>query len=177
MYEPYDTKIDFRSTMFGGKNDQYEIHAEGFGTPYHLIFVMHGFRGSHHDMNMIWNFIMVRFPKSRPYLCTSVENFSDNPSHGILSLGKILAEEVADEVKKVSKPGRDVKISFIGHSLGGLIIRAAIQNLEKLRDNFHALITLATPHCGYIHSKSKLLSAGIWVYDKISNNPVLSQIR
>lgn len=61
-------------------------------------------------------------------------------------MGKVLAIEVSQEIVRASKPGRDIKISFVGHSLGGLLIRCAITHLSRYRDNFNALITLATPH-------------------------------
>jgi len=38
-------------------------------------------------------------------------------------------------------------------------------------------MTLGTPHCGYIHSNSKLLSTGIWLAEKFTKDTILSQIR
>lgn len=171
-----ETRMNFKSTCFN-VTEADDHHSENGGIPYHVIFIVHGFRGKHNDMNKIWNNIMLRFPKCKPYLCSSLESLANNTDHDIVSMGKVLAIEITQEIVRVSKPGRDVKISFIGHSLGGLLIRCAITHLARYRDHFNALITLATPHCGYMHSSSKLLSAGIWVYDKITNNPVLNQIR
>ena len=69
------------------------------------------------------------------------------------------------------------KISMIGHSLGGLVIRTAIKHLKRYKERFHTLITLGTPHWGYVHSKSRLLSVGMWFYDKMSKDQLLTQIR
>lgn len=41
-----------------------------------------------------------------------------------------------------------IRLSFFGHSLGGVLIRVAIIHLEKYYENFHSFITLATPHVG-----------------------------
>ena len=38
-------------------------------------------------------------------------------------------------------------------------------------------MTLGTPHCGYLHSSSKLLSTGMWLVEKLTNNSIISQIR
>mmetsp|Transcript_7715 Transcript_7715/g.8724 ORF Transcript_7715/g.8724 Transcript_7715/m.8724 type:complete len:82 (-) Transcript_7715:98-343(-) len=38
-------------------------------------------------------------------------------------------------------------------------------------------MTLGTPHCGYLHSNSKLLSTGMWFVEKFTKNPIISQIR
>ena len=62
--------------------------------------------------------------------------------------------------------GENFKLSFIGHSLGGLIIRAALPRLEKYRYNMKLLITLSTPHLGYFFHNSVLNKAGMWALSK-----------
>ena len=52
------------------------------------------------------------------------------------------------------------RISFVGHSLGGLIIRAAIPNLKEYSKKLFCYISLCTPHLGYIFTKSKLVDVG-----------------
>ena len=44
------------------------------------------------------------------------------------------------------------RISFIGHSLGGLIIRACLPELEKFSRKMWAFVTLSSPHLGYLYS-------------------------
>lgn len=55
------------------------------------------------------------------------------------------------------------RITFIGHSLGGLIIRAALPHLELYRDKMHGYLSLCSPHLGYMYKSSKLFNAGLWV--------------
>ena len=91
-------------------------------TSTHLIVLVHGFQGSSTDMRIIKNLICIHFP-SNLYLC-SMYNENDTES-SIYTLGSRLAKEINDFLIEncVMHLG---KITFIGHSLGGLIIRAAL---------------------------------------------------
>ena len=51
-------------------------------------------------------------------------------------------------------------MSFIGHSLGGLIIRSALEHLEKFSPKMHLYMTLSSPHLGYMYNSSKIIDAG-----------------
>lgn len=74
-------------------------------------------------------------------------------------MGTRLAAEVDYEIGKHS----DIpQICFLGHSMGGLIIRAALPRLKKYKDHFHSLITLSSPHLGFLYSTSTLIDAGLW---------------
>lgn len=54
------------------------------------------------------------------------------------------------------------RVSFIGHSMGGLIVRAALaeKEMKPLWRQFHAYISLATPHLGTLFADSSLVSTG-----------------
>lgn len=146
------------------------------GEPTHLVFFVHGFKGTHMDMYYLWNMLVLRCPKINPILCRSIENKTDDVNFNIDKLGKLLSEEVINEIDQHTDDD-NFKISFVGHSLGGLVIRSAIRRLGIYQDNFQTLMTVGTPHWGYMHSKSRLLSLGIWIYDKTVTNPVLKQLR
>ena len=66
--------------------------------------------------------------------------------NGISSLGKIVAKEIKEEILKVKTMGKLGQISMIGHSMGGLVIRDALQYLRRYKNRLHTLITLGTPH-------------------------------
>lgn len=53
-----------------------------------------------------------------------------------------------------------VRVSFIGHSLGGLIIRAALPYLKEYQDCFFTYMSLSTPHLGLVYGNSSLVDAG-----------------
>lgn len=52
-------------------------------------------------------------------------------------------------------------MSFIGYSLGGLIVRAALPHLEKYSSKMHLIMTFCTPHLGYMYHSNKLVETGI----------------
>jgi alpha-beta hydrolase superfamily lysophospholipase len=60
------------------------------------------------------------------------------------------------------------RLTFIGYSMGGLVVRAALPYLDKFKDKMHGLMTLCSPHLGYMysHKSSKLFNAGMWVFRK-----------
>ena len=52
------------------------------------------------------------------------------------------------------------RISFIGHSLGGVIIRSALPFLEIYKNQMYTFFSLASPHLGYMYNSSKVIDAG-----------------
>lgn len=82
-------------------------------------------------------------------------------------MGRRLADELHRFMLSLNELSVIERISFIGHSLGGIIIRAALQYLGDLAEKFHILMTLSTPHLGYRSTKVKLFSTGLWIYKKI----------
>jgi triacylglycerol esterase/lipase EstA (alpha/beta hydrolase family) len=65
------------------------------------------------------------------------------------------------------------KISFIGHSLGGLIIRSALMFLEEIKEKLFTYMTLSSPHLGYFYGGSKLVSTGMWFLKKWKKSVIL----
>ena len=57
------------------------------------------------------------------------------------------------------------RLSFVCHSLGGIVVRSALSEacLAPYLRHCYTLITLASPHCG-THQGSALVSTGLWVY-------------
>jgi poly(3-hydroxyalkanoate) synthetase len=68
------------------------------------------------------------------------------------------------------------KITLVGYSMGGLILRAALPYLEDFKDKLDAFVTLATPHIGYLTTHSKLLTAGMWIASKLNLNSSVAEI-
>ena len=91
-------------------------------------------------------------------------------------MGKKLAEEVHQYIRE-SCPGNQLgRLTFIGHSLGGLIIRAALPLLEKYKDKFHGFLTLCSPHLGYQYKSSKLFTTGMSLLKMWKKSVVLNQL-
>ena len=57
-------------------------------------------------------------------------------------------------------------MSFIGHSMGGLIIRGGLQYLSAYYSKFWTYVSLSSPHLGYLAHDSQLVNAGLWYLNK-----------
>lgn len=66
----------------------------------------------------------------------------------IKSMAMNLANEVQGAVLSKLGSKQPFLLSFLGHSLGGLIIRRALPLLAKYHQNLHTFVSLGTPHAG-----------------------------
>ncbi len=133
----------------------------------------HGFQGCSFDVRMIKNEISIALPEATFLCATANETDTDG---NIYDMGYRLAQEVHQYIRE-SCPGNQLgRISFIGHSLGGLIIRAALPYLDKLKDKMHGYLSICSPHLGYMYKSSKLINAGMWVIKKWKKSTSLSQL-
>ncbi|KAK9740496.1 hypothetical protein RND81_03G039900 [Saponaria officinalis] len=96
-------------------------------TPTHLIVMVNGIIGSAED----WRYAAKQFLKAYPHdviVHCSERNTSTSTFDGIDVMGERLADEVISVIQRYTHLS---KISFIGHSLGGLIARYAIALLHE----------------------------------------------
>lgn len=123
---------------------------------YNVFFLMHGLEASPFDMRIIRAAILYHIPKSYVFLMKE-NHHKTNQSLHILS--KEFAAEVSSIILTSMLPGKflnkleNIKIIFVGHSLGGLIIRNSLKHLLNYKDKFYAYISLNTPHLGCSESK------------------------
>ncbi|XP_030458915.1 uncharacterized protein LOC115679453 [Syzygium oleosum] len=99
----------------------------GGGAPEHLVIMVNGMVGSAED----WRFAAEQFVKKLPdkvIVHRSECNSSKLTFDGVDMMGERLAEEVLGVIRH--RPGVR-KISFIAHSLGGLVARYAIGRLYE----------------------------------------------
>lgn len=87
-------------------------------------------------------------------------------------MGAKLALEVDEYIKENCLENAFFHLSFIGYSLGGIIIRAALPILGKYKKNLKTYMTLSTPHLGLI--KSGIVSAGLWIFKKWNGSKALA---
>lgn len=104
----------------------------------------------------------LRNPNIFIYISQNNEGRTEGP---IEDLGHRLAVEVKNYIN--SKSLQDMEISFVGHSLGGLIIRASLKYLQLYKTKFKSFITLCSPHLSYIHHTSKLVTTSLWLMNKL----------
>jgi hypothetical protein len=55
------------------------------------------------------------------------------------------------------------KLTFAGHSLGGIITRTALNDLDNYKEYMHGYVSLGSPHLGYMYNSTSLFNAGMWV--------------
>ena len=69
-----------------------------------------------------------------------------------------------------------LKVSFVGFSLGGIIIRAALPYLDQLSEKFYTFVSLASPHLGYLFNSSILFDTGMWFIQMWKSSESLKQL-
>ena len=138
-----------------------------------LFVLVHGFQGNSFDMRLFKNHIGLLYPNSM-YLCSAANE--GNTEGDILEMGLRLSNEVKNYLQDWCPAGNVSSISFIGHSLGGLIIRAALPFLSQYAEKMKLYMTLSTPHLGYMYSDSKLVDAGLWFLKKWRKSQCLQQL-
>ena len=100
----------------------------------------------------------------------------DNTGLDLIQMGKKLANEVKNYIKEWNDGLIFKKISFIGHSIGGVIIRSALPHLAEFKDKLWMYISLGSPHLGHSYSDSFLIKTGIWVLKKWKGSICLEQL-
>jgi len=139
----------------------------------HLMILCHGFQGNSFDLRCFKNNISYLYPDTM-FLCASAnEDLTDGE---IAGMGVRLANEVKNYIDEWV-PGNNLgRLSFVGHSLGGLIIRSALPYLEQYASKMHLYMTLSSPHLGYMYQSSKLVDAGMWVLKKWKKSTCLKEL-
>lgn len=141
--------------------------------PSHLIVLVHGFQGSSFDVRLIRNQVAL----CRPDTLLMCSHMNEGETEGdIIQMGERLSEEVLQYIHEWCPKNSLKKISFIGHSLGGLIIRASLPHLQSLSEKFQFLLTFSSPHLGYMYNTSKLVDAGMWIIKKWKKSLSLKQL-
>ncbi|GFP87594.1 putative lipase yor059c [Phtheirospermum japonicum] len=127
--------------------------------PTHLIVMVNGIIGSAQN----WRYAAKQFVKAYPndvIVHCSESNSTMLTFDGVDVMGKRLADEV---ISVVARHPNLQKISFVGHSLGGLVARK-IAGLEPV--NF---ITSATPHLGSRGHKQVPIFCGFYAMEKLAS--------
>ncbi|XP_042509519.1 putative lipase ROG1 [Macadamia integrifolia] len=169
------------SESVNGGRDVWSCSKDSASSADHLVVMTNGILGSSKD----WKFaaeLFVRMLPDKVIVHCSERNESKLTLDGVDVMGERLAEEVVELIKR--KP--DVqKISFIGHSMGGLVARYAIGRLyrppktetvqgacgEDSRGTIYGLeamnfITVATPHLGSRGNKQVPFLFGVPAFEK-----------
>ncbi|PWA51631.1 serine esterase family protein [Artemisia annua] len=144
------------------------------------VFV-HGFQGHHLDLRLVRNQWLLIDPKLE---CLMSRVNEDNTTGDFREMGLRLAQEVVSFVKrKMDKASRsdglkNIKLSFVGHSIGNVIIRTALA--ESIMEPYHRFlntyVSLSGPHLGYLYSSNSLFNSGLWLLKTIMNTRCIHQL-
>ena len=140
----------------------------------HVFVLVHGLLGKSEDMRLIKD--SIHFVCSNAVIMSSRAN-EENTDRDIFVMGEALAEELEQYLKEWCPGSKLGKLTFVCHSLGGLIARAALPHLRKYQDKMRGFVTLATPHLGYMYSKSVMVTAGLKIMKWWKRSTSLSQLR
>ncbi|KAL3341868.1 hypothetical protein AABB24_026067 [Solanum stoloniferum] len=173
------------SETFNGGEDVFSSKPSDASTADHLVMMVHGILGSASD----WKFGAEQFVRNLPdkvFVHCSERNMAKLSLDGVDVMGERLAEEVLDVVKR--RPGLK-KISFVAHSVGGVVARYAIgklyrpprtDNVQKFSDDTSEegskgtivglvpinFITVASPHLGSRGNKQVPFLFGVTAFEK-----------
>ena len=121
----------------------------------HLVICVHGLDGNSADLRLVKTYMEMAMPSSNLDFLMSEINQADT-FLSIEDMTKKLVNEIIYHVKTSDTTiGR---ISFVGHSLGCILIRSAIQKPELVAfsSKFHTYLSLSGPHLGTMYNNSNL---------------------
>uniref|UniRef100_A0A1B6C3J1 DUF676 domain-containing protein n=1 Tax=Clastoptera arizonana TaxID=38151 RepID=A0A1B6C3J1_9HEMI len=153
-------------------SDEYRIFSpEGL----HLIVCVHGLDGNSADLRLVKTYLELGLPGANLEFLMSERNqgdtFSDFDTMTDRLVGEILYHVDACGLNPT-------KISFVGHSLGNIIIRAAIARpqMKHLLPRLHTFLSLSGPHLGTLYNNSGLVNMGMWFMQKWKKSGSLLQL-
>ncbi|KAF4631998.1 hypothetical protein G7Y89_g6131 [Cudoniella acicularis] len=119
----------------------------------HLCVLVHGLWGNPGHLAVMAKSLREKHPEDSLHILVAKRNSNSFTYDGIEVGGERVCQEIEEEIERLAKEGQEIKkLSLVGYSLGGLVIRYAAGLLdskgffEKIQPvNFH---TFASPHLG-----------------------------
>ncbi|TYI43114.1 hypothetical protein ES332_A01G146800v1 [Gossypium tomentosum] len=169
------------STVLEAGKSQSSTSAARSGHDLKIVVFVHGFQGHHLDLRLVRNqWLLI---DSKIHFLMSEAN-EEKTSGDFRDMGLRLAHEVIAYVKKkmdkASRSGdlRNIKLSFVGHSIGNIIIRTALAEsiMEPYLRFLHTYVSLSGPHLGYLYSSNSLFNSGLWLLKKLKGTQCIHQL-
>ncbi|XP_078255102.1 protein FAM135A isoform X2 [Rhinoraja longicauda] len=141
----------------------------------HLIVCVHGLDGNSADLRLVKTYIELGFPGTQMEFLMSERNQNDTFAD-FDSMTDRLLDEIIQYVQIYNLTVS--KISFIGHSLGNLIIRSVLtrQRFKFYLNKLHTFLSLSGPHLGTLYNSSALVNTGLWFMQKWKKSGSLLQL-
>ncbi|XP_008419575.1 protein FAM135B [Poecilia reticulata] len=148
---------------------------EEFEDGIHLVVCVHGLDGNSADLRLVKTFIELGLPGSRLDFLMSERNQADTFADFDTMTDRLL-DEIIQHIQLYNLTiGR---ISFIGHSLGNVIIRSVLTRprFRCYLPRLHTFLSLSGPHLGTLYNNSALVSTGLWLMQKLKKSGSLLQL-
>ncbi|XP_010001591.1 PREDICTED: protein FAM135A isoform X1 [Chaetura pelagica] len=141
----------------------------------HLIVCVHGLDGNSADLRLVKTYIELGLPGGRIDFLMSERNQNDTFAD-FDSMTDRLLDEIIQYIQIYNL--NLSKISFIGHSLGNLIIRSVLTRprFKYYLNKLHTFLSLSGPHLGTLYNSSALVNTGLWFMQKWKKSGSLLQL-
>jgi len=141
----------------------------------HLVICVHGLDGNSGDLRLVKCYLEMALPRANfDFLMSEVNQ--DDTFCDIDDMTIKLVREILDYIDEQKLDV--VKLSFVGHSLGNIIIRNTVvhSHMFQYRNKLHTFLSLSGPHLGMQFHTSNLVSTGMWLMQKWKKQGSLVQL-
>ncbi|XP_012939766.1 protein FAM135A isoform X5 [Aplysia californica] len=145
------------------------------GSGIHLIICVHGLDGNSADLRLVRTYIEMALPGFRLEFLMSERNQQDT----FADFDKMTDRLVDEILSYLDTFGFNItRISFVGHSLGNIIIRSTLAQprMVHLLPKLYTLLSLSGPHLGTLYNTSGLVNMGMWFMQKWKKSGSLLQL-
>nr|XP_055025422.1 protein FAM135A isoform X1 [Misgurnus anguillicaudatus] len=167
----YSDMADLASTVPYFSMDEDESCDEGI----HLIVCVHGLDGNSADLRLVKTYLELGLPGARIDFLMSERNQNDTFAD-FESMTDRLLDEIVQYIQIYNLTVS--KISFVGHSLGNLIVRSVLTRprFKCYLSRLHTFLSLSGPHLGTLYNSSALVNTGLWFMQKWKKSGSLLQL-
>ncbi|CAI9550963.1 unnamed protein product [Staurois parvus] len=140
----------------------------------HLVICVHGLDGNSADLRLVKTFLELGLPRSNLDFLMSEKNQNDTFADFDAMTDRLI-DEIIQHIQLYNLSIS--RISFIGHSLGNIIIRSVLTRprFRYYLNKLHTFLSLSGPHLGTLYSNSTLVSTGLWLMQKLKKSGSLLQ--
>ncbi|KAJ6661449.1 hypothetical protein lerEdw1_014357, partial [Lerista edwardsae] len=141
----------------------------------HLVVCVHGLDGNSADLRLVKTFIELGLPGGKLDFLMSERNQTDTFADFDTMTDRLL-DEIIQHIQLYNLSIS--RISFIGHSLGNVIIRSVLTRprFRYYLNKLHTFLSLSGPHLGTLYNNSALVSTGLWLMQKLKKSGSLLQL-
>ncbi|MCI4394955.1 hypothetical protein PGIGA_G00174860 [Pangasianodon gigas] len=167
----YSEVAELASTVPYFSLDEDESCDEGV----HLIVCVHGLDGNSADLRLVKTYLELGLPGARIDFLMSERNQNDTFAD-FDSMTDRLLDEIVQYIQIYNLTVS--KISFVGHSLGNVIVRSVLTRprFKGYLNKLHTFLSLSGPHLGTLYNSSALVNTGLWFMQKWKKSGSLLQL-